>query len=97
MGTLGGLLVRIGGSFKSAVAVKGAASSCQARPLKGSRPVLRFYTLLVLATALFGKPPFKNVIVNGLVLARYGDLGCPLRGRPQARRRKPSAHPLRHS
>uniref|UniRef100_A0A3Q3AFX2 isoleucine--tRNA ligase n=1 Tax=Kryptolebias marmoratus TaxID=37003 RepID=A0A3Q3AFX2_KRYMA len=29
-----------------------------------------FYTLLVLSTALFGKPPFKNVIVNGLVLAR---------------------------
>ncbi|KAG7275383.1 hypothetical protein CRUP_021581 [Coryphaenoides rupestris] len=25
-----------------------------------------FYTLLVLSTALFGKPPFKNVIVNGL-------------------------------
>uniref|UniRef100_F6X341 Isoleucine--tRNA ligase, cytoplasmic n=1 Tax=Ornithorhynchus anatinus TaxID=9258 RepID=F6X341_ORNAN len=31
-----------------------------------------FYTLLVLATALFGKPPFKNVIVNGLVLASDG-------------------------
>lgn len=30
----------------------------------------RFYTLLVLSTLLFGKPPFKNVIVNGLVLAR---------------------------
>lgn len=30
----------------------------------------RFYTLLVLATALFGKPAFRNVIVNGLVLAR---------------------------
>uniref|UniRef100_A0A8C9FXD1 isoleucine--tRNA ligase n=1 Tax=Pavo cristatus TaxID=9049 RepID=A0A8C9FXD1_PAVCR len=29
-----------------------------------------FYTLLVLSTALFGRPPFKNVIVNGLVLAR---------------------------
>lgn len=29
-----------------------------------------FYTLLVLATALFGQPPFKNVIVNGLILAR---------------------------
>ncbi|GBM72462.1 Isoleucine--tRNA ligase, cytoplasmic [Araneus ventricosus] len=28
-----------------------------------------FYTLLVLSTALFGKAPFKNVIVNGLVLA----------------------------
>uniref|UniRef100_A0A8C4M7P8 isoleucine--tRNA ligase n=1 Tax=Equus asinus asinus TaxID=83772 RepID=A0A8C4M7P8_EQUAS len=32
----------------------------------------RFYTLLVLATALFGQPPFKNVIVNGLVLASDG-------------------------
>ncbi|XP_075704435.1 isoleucine--tRNA ligase, cytoplasmic-like [Rhinoderma darwinii] len=31
-----------------------------------------FYTLLVLSTALFGQPPFKNVIVNGLVLARGG-------------------------
>ena len=28
-----------------------------------------FYTLLVLSTHLFNKPPFKNVIVNGLVLA----------------------------
>ncbi|XP_044517790.1 isoleucine--tRNA ligase, cytoplasmic isoform X4 [Gracilinanus agilis] len=31
-----------------------------------------FYTLLVLATALFGKPPFKNVIANGLILASDG-------------------------
>ncbi|KAL1244591.1 cytoplasmic,Isoleucine--tRNA ligase [Trichinella spiralis] len=31
-----------------------------------------FYTLLVLSTALFGKPPFKNLIVNGLVLAADG-------------------------
>ena len=30
-----------------------------------------FYTLLVVSTGLFGKPPFKNLIVNGLVLARY--------------------------
>lgn len=30
-----------------------------------------FYTLLVLGTALFDKPPFKNLIVNGLVLAAY--------------------------
>ena len=28
-----------------------------------------FYTLLVLSTALFGKAPFKNLVVNGLVLA----------------------------
>lgn len=28
-----------------------------------------FYTLLVLSTLLFDKPPFKNLIVNGLVLA----------------------------
>ena len=31
-----------------------------------------FYTLVVLGTALFGKSPFKNVIVNGLVLAEDG-------------------------
>jgi len=31
-----------------------------------------FYTLMVLSTALFDQPPFKNVIVNGLVLAADG-------------------------
>ena len=31
-----------------------------------------FYTLHVLATALFGRPAFRNVIVNGLVLAEDG-------------------------
>ncbi|XP_014785277.1 isoleucine--tRNA ligase, cytoplasmic [Octopus bimaculoides] len=31
-----------------------------------------FYTLLVLSTLLFGKPPFKNLISNGLVLAQDG-------------------------
>lgn len=31
-----------------------------------------FYTLMVLATALFDKPAFKNVIVNGIVLAEDG-------------------------
>jgi isoleucyl-tRNA synthetase len=31
-----------------------------------------FYTLLVLSTALFNKAPFKNLIVNGLVLASDG-------------------------
>ena len=31
-----------------------------------------FYTLSVLSTALFGKAPFQNVIVNGLVLAEDG-------------------------
>lgn len=31
-----------------------------------------FYTLMVLSTALFDKPPFLNVIVNGLVLAADG-------------------------
>lgn len=31
-----------------------------------------FYTLTVLSTALFNKPAFKNVIVNGLVLAADG-------------------------
>ncbi|XP_065830323.1 isoleucine--tRNA ligase, cytoplasmic-like [Oscarella lobularis] len=31
-----------------------------------------FYTLLVISTALFAKPPYKNLIVNGLVLASDG-------------------------
>ena len=31
-----------------------------------------FYTLMVLATALFKRPAFRNVIVNGLVLAEDG-------------------------
>lgn len=31
-----------------------------------------FYTLMVLSTALFEKPAFKNVIVNGIVLASDG-------------------------
>ncbi len=31
-----------------------------------------FYTLLILGTALFGKSPYKNVIVNGLILAEDG-------------------------
>lgn len=31
-----------------------------------------FYTLMVLSTALFNKPAFKNLVVNGLVLAEDG-------------------------
>ena len=31
-----------------------------------------FYTLLVISTALFDKPPFKSLIANGLVLASDG-------------------------
>jgi isoleucyl-tRNA synthetase len=31
-----------------------------------------FYTLLVLSTILFNEPPFRNVIVNGLLLAEDG-------------------------
>ncbi len=31
-----------------------------------------FYTLLVLGVSLFGKSPYRNVIVNGLILARDG-------------------------
>lgn len=31
-----------------------------------------FYTLMVIGTGLFGKAPFKNVIVNGLILAEDG-------------------------
>ena len=30
-----------------------------------------FYTLLVLSTMLFEQPAFKNLVVNGLVLAEY--------------------------
>ena len=32
----------------------------------------RFYTLLVISTILFGKPPFKNLVVNGIVKASNG-------------------------
>lgn len=31
-----------------------------------------FYTLMVIGAALFDEPPFKNVVVNGLVLAEDG-------------------------
>lgn len=31
-----------------------------------------FYTLMVLSTILFDQPPFKNVIVNGIILAEDG-------------------------
>lgn len=31
-----------------------------------------FYSMLVLGTALFGKSPYKNVVVNGLILAEDG-------------------------
>jgi len=31
-----------------------------------------FYTLVVLGAALFEKPPFRNVVVNGLILAEDG-------------------------
>lgn len=34
-----------------------------------------FYTLLVVSTALFDKPSYKNLIVNGLVLAAYAEKG----------------------
>jgi isoleucyl-tRNA synthetase len=32
-----------------------------------------FYTLLVVSTALFDQPPFRNIIVNGIVLASNGE------------------------
>ncbi len=35
-------------------------------------PLPRFYTLMVLSTALFDKPAFKNLVCNGLVLAADG-------------------------
>jgi isoleucyl-tRNA synthetase len=31
-----------------------------------------FYTMLIIGTALFGQSPYKNVVVNGLVLAEDG-------------------------
>ncbi len=31
-----------------------------------------FYTLMVLSTALFDKPAFKNLVCNGLILAADG-------------------------
>lgn len=31
-----------------------------------------FYTLMVLSTGIFGKPAFKNVVVNGMILAEDG-------------------------
>lgn len=45
-----------------------------------------FYTLIVLSTALFKKPPFKNLIANGLVLA--GD------GQKMSKRKKNYPDPL---
>ena len=45
----------------------------------------RFYTLLVLSTALFNKPPFKNLIVNGLVLAADGQKMSKVSANPSAR------------
>ncbi|CAF1051834.1 unnamed protein product [Rotaria sp. Silwood1] len=35
-----------------------------------------FYTLLVISTALFDQPSFKNVIVNGIILARQQEKMC---------------------
>lgn len=32
-----------------------------------------FYTLLILSTALFDKPAFRNVVVNGIILAEDGN------------------------
>jgi isoleucyl-tRNA synthetase len=37
-----------------------------------SSPTGWFYTLMVISTAIFQKPAFKNLIVNGLVLAADG-------------------------
>jgi isoleucyl-tRNA synthetase len=43
-----------------------------------------FYTLHVLGTALFDKPAFKNVVVNGMVLAADGKkLSKRLRNYPE--------------
>ena len=37
-----------------------------------------FYTLLVLSTHLMGQAPWKNLIVSGLVLAKYVASVCEL-------------------
>ena len=62
-----------------------------------------FYTLMVIGTALFDKAPFKNVVVNGLVLAEDGkQMSKSLRNYPdpmevldQARRGRASPVPHR--
>ena len=46
------------------------ALHCRRCPL--SAPRSWFYTLMVLSTALFDKPAFKNLVCNGLVLAADG-------------------------
>jgi isoleucyl-tRNA synthetase len=45
-----------------------------------------FYTLTVLAAALFDAPAFRNVIVNGLVLAEDGARRCRSRSATSRRR-----------
>lgn len=57
----------VGGVFKSPV---GYPADFIAEGLDQTRGW--FYSLLVLGTLLFGKAPFKNVIVNGIVLAEDG-------------------------
>ena len=41
--------------------------------LKASTRLEVGFTLLVLSTALFDKPPFENVVVNGMILAEDGN------------------------
>jgi hypothetical protein len=56
-----------------------------------------FYTLMVLSTALFDKPAFKNLVCNGLVLAADGKKmskrlkNYPVRAAPAACRPPPAA------
>ena len=47
-----------------------AAASCSCAGQDQTRGW--FYTLMVLSTALFNKPAFKNLVCNGLVLADDG-------------------------
>lgn len=56
-----------GGLFKKAV---GYPADFIAEGLDQTRGW--FYSLIVLGTGLFGKSPYKNVVVNGLVLAEDG-------------------------
>lgn len=55
---------------KSAFETKGFPAQFIAEGLDQTRGW--FYSMIVLGTALFGKSPFENVIVNGLVLAEDG-------------------------
>lgn len=69
-------------SVDPAVAVYLSAAATRCRPATALFPFCQaegldqtrgwFYTLMVLSTALFDRPAFKNLVCNGLVLAADG-------------------------